>query len=141
MNEFENGVEISKPAHTGQTLQSIRDQTYNLNTSRPIRESRKKIDYLKLNDGLDSSDKLDLPSPKRAKRSPIPARSGPSKDRISARSPVNVKNWISKNPNLQEVHLTNLSGDTELMGETVPLESQTAEWWYYKQMRPYQTSL
>ena len=97
----------SKPAHTGQTLQSNWDQTYNLSTSRPVRESQKRIDYFKLNDGLASTEKADLPSPKRVKRSPVPARKGPSKDRMSARSPVNANDGVGK-INLQELQPINL---------------------------------
>ena len=115
-----------KPAHTGQTLQSIRDQTYNLSTSRPVRENRKRIDYLKLNDGLDSPEKPDLLSPKRAKRSPITARSGPSKDRMSARSPVKV-NTDDKKSKLTGDTTNKLTGAMELTGETVPPESQTRQ--------------
>ena len=115
-----------KPSPTGQTLQSVRDQTYNLKTSRPIRESRKRIDYFKLNDGLDSTEKPDLPSPKRAKRSPIPARSGPSTDRMSARSPVNEKLDVPKSK-LTGGTSDELIGDTELIGETVPPGNHTAD--------------
>ena len=116
----------SKPVHTGQTLQSNRDQTYNLSTSRPVRESRKRIDYFKLNDGLDSSEKPDLPSPKRVKRSPIPASKGPSKDRMSARSPVNVNNEVEKSK-LTGGTTDKLTGAPELLGETVPPKSQSAQ--------------
>ena len=115
-----------KPAHTGQTLQSIRDQTYNLSTSRPVPETRKRIDYLKLNDGLDSPGKRDLPSPKCAKRSPIPARSGPSKDRRLARSPVNVSPDVEKSK-LTGDTTNELTGVTELLGFTVPPESQKVQ--------------
>ena len=115
-----------KPTHTGQTLQSSREETYGLSTMRPARESRKRIDYLKLNDGLDPSDKAGLPSPKRAKRSPVPARKGPSKDRILARSPVNVNDEVGKNK-LTGGTTDTFIGDSELLGGTVPPESQTAQ--------------
>ena len=113
---------ILKPVHTGQTLQSSRDQRCNVSTSRPVREGRKRIDYLKLNDGLDTPDKPDLPSAKHAKRSPVPARKGPSKDRMAAQSPVNETNEI-ENSKLTGETAGKLTGATELSGETVRPES------------------
>ena len=114
---------IPTPVHTGQTLQSNRERRCNVSTSRPVRESRKKIDYLKLNDGLDTLDKQDLPSPKRVKRSPLPARKGPSKDRMAAQSPVNDANEI-ENTTLTGETTGKLTGATELSGGTVPPKNQ-----------------
>ena len=67
------------------TLQESRDLKYGLQTSRPVRENRRKIDYCKLNDGLEER-VASSPSSKRRRKSPLPARSGPSNTRISAQS-------------------------------------------------------
>ena len=109
----------STPKPTGQTIQSTGDQRCNVNTSRPVRENRKRIDYLRLNDGLDMPSKPDLPSPKRSKRSPVPARKGPSKDRMLALSPIKETN-APKIDTLTGETTGKLTGVTELLGETVP---------------------
>ena len=67
------------------TLQETRDKKYGLQTSRPVRQNRRKIDYCKLNDGIE--DKVARsPSPKKRRKSPLPACSGPSSTRISAQN-------------------------------------------------------
>ena len=66
----------------GSSLQAARDQKFGLNTSRPVRENRRIINYAKLNDGV--QDEEDPPTPKRRKRGNLPSRSGPSEDRIAA---------------------------------------------------------
>ena len=66
----------------GSSLQAARDQKFGLNTSRPVRENRRIINYAKLNDGV--QDEEDRPTPKRRKRANLPSRSGPSVDRIAA---------------------------------------------------------
>ena len=66
----------------GSSLQAARDQKFGLNTSRPVRENRRIINYAKLNDGV--QDEEDPPTPKRHKRGNLPSRSGPSEDRIAA---------------------------------------------------------
>ena len=64
------------------SLQAARDRKYGLNTSRPVRDTRRSIDYTKLNDGLQPVE--DTPTPKRRKRSILPKRDGPSLERIAA---------------------------------------------------------
>ena len=66
----------------GSSLQAARDQKFGLNTSRPVRENRRIINYAKLNDGV--QDEEDPPTPKRRRRGNLPSRSGPSEDRIAA---------------------------------------------------------
>ena len=66
----------------GSSLQAARDQKFGLNTSRPVRENRRSINYAKLNDGV--QDEEDPPTPKRRKRGNLPSRSGQSEDRIAA---------------------------------------------------------
>ena len=58
---------------------------YGLQTSCPVRENRRKIDYCKLNDGIEDR-VARSPSPKKSRKSPLPARSGPSNTRISAQN-------------------------------------------------------
>ena len=67
------------------TLQESRDLKYGLQTSCPVRENRRKIDYCKLNDGIEDSGARS-PSLKRRRKSPLPARDGPSSTRISAQN-------------------------------------------------------
>ena len=68
--------------HLGSTLQAARDRKFELNTSRPVRESRRSINYAKLNDGLPNEE--DPPTPKHRKRVNLPSRGGPSEERITA---------------------------------------------------------
>ena len=70
------------PIRLGSSLQAARDQKFRLNTGRPVRETRRSINYAKLNDGV--QDEEDPPTPKRRKRGNLPSRSGPSEDRIAA---------------------------------------------------------
>ena len=56
----------NRQIHMGSSLQSTRDRKFGLNTSRPVRENRRSINYAKLNDGLQTEE--DPPTPKRRKR-------------------------------------------------------------------------
>ena len=72
----------SKIIHLDSSLQSARDRKYGLHTSQPVRDTRRTIDYAKLNDGLHAED--DSPTPKRRKQPVLPRRDGPSAERIAA---------------------------------------------------------
>ena len=48
--------------HLDSSLQAARDRKYGLHTSRPVRETRRSIDYAKLNDGAQTEE--DPPHPK-----------------------------------------------------------------------------
>ena len=99
-----------------------RDLKYGLQTSCPVRQNRRNIDYCKLNDGLEESPARS-PSPKRSRKSPIPARSGPSNMRMSAQSSPPPKPSPTRNKNklIGVDKLTGaMSGDgaSELVGGT-----------------------
>ena len=87
----------------GSSLQARRDQNFGLNTSRPVRENRRSINYAKLNDGV--QDEEDSPTPKRRKYGNIPCRSGPSEDRIaaSARHPRSTATPLHPPPSVSRV--------------------------------------
>ena len=76
-------VDVDRVVNKSRTLQEARDNKYGISTSRPVRDTRKKIDYYKLNDGLDES-KDESPPPKKPRMNPLPSRSGPSAVRMSA---------------------------------------------------------
>ena len=101
-----------KSASKPHTLQESRDLKYGLQTSRPVRKNRRKIDYCKLNDGLEEP-ASNLPSPKRAKRSPLPSRSGPSYTRISTQNSPPPKSSPK-----QGTKPTNTSGAETFIGVT-----------------------
>ena len=98
------------------TLQESRDLKYGLQTSRPVRQNRRNIDYCKLNDGLEES-VARSPSPKRSKKSPLPARSGPSSTRMSAQNSPPPKPSPTKNKN-KLIGATANDGTSELVGGT-----------------------
>ena len=72
----------SKKIHLDSSLQYARDCKYGLHTSRLVRDTRRTIDYAKLNDGLHAED--DSPTPKHRKQVGLPQRDGPSAERIAA---------------------------------------------------------
>ena len=107
------------------TLQESRDLKYGLQTSRPVRENRRKIDYCKLNDGIEDR-VARSPSPKKRKKSPLPARSGPSSTRISAQnSPPPIHSPKRDNIHKQDNSPPKLLGAQTLMGVTT--DKNTAE--------------
>ena len=63
-------VDVDRVVNKSRTLQEARDNKYGISTSRPVRDTRKKIDYYKLNDGLDES-KDESPPPKETENEPI----------------------------------------------------------------------
>ena len=107
----------------GSSLQATRDQKFGLNTSRPVRENRRSINYAKLNDGV--QDEEDSPTPKRRKRGNLPCRSGPSEDRIaaSARHPQSTVTPLHSPPPVSRVTerpltATPVTGNSRLTGVT-----------------------
>ena len=102
------------------TLQESRDLKYGLHTSRPVRENRKKIDYCKLNDGLEERT-TSSPSPKRSRKSLLPSRSGPSNTRMSAQSSPPPKASSKQDKLLGAQTLSGVTPDesaSELVGGT-----------------------
>ena len=100
------------------TLQESRDLKYGLQTSRPVRENRRKIDYCKLNDGIEDR-AARSPTPKKRRKSPLPARSGPSSTRISAQnSPPPIHSPKRDNSHKQDNSPSKLLGAQTLMGVT-----------------------
>ena len=104
---------------------------YGLQTSRPVRENRRKIDYCKLNDGIEDR-VARSPSPKRRRKSPLPARSGPSSTRISAQnSPPPIQSPKQDNSHTKLLGAHTLRGVTadenavELTGGTVVTPKST----------------